>query len=200
MLRQAQERAEAAGRENVRWVAGSDADLRGGVGDDLRDDLGAFRLTTMGRAFHWMEQEPTLRRIHELTEPGGGVALLGDNEWLTKGQADWQAAVYDVASGYVADLAERQDPAEIEYEKTWRDYLEASPFGDVETTTFEFGREWDADSVVGYVLSLSFCSPEVLGDDRDAFVADLRAHLADRPEDAFVEDVTVEVNSARKQA
>ncbi|MFC7194707.1 class I SAM-dependent methyltransferase [Halosimplex aquaticum] len=68
MIDEAREQARAAGRENVEWVVGSDADLRGEVGERL----GPFRVTTMGRSFHWMDREPTLDRIRELTEPAAG--------------------------------------------------------------------------------------------------------------------------------
>ena len=193
MLREARERAGAAGRENVEWIVGADSDL-----EDLRDELGTFRLTTMGRSFHWMDAEATLDRLYRMTEPGGGVALVTDGEWLTKGRREWQADAYEVADEYVDDLPERVDPGGVEYEDPWDELLAAHGFGDVETATFEFRREWDADGVVGYVLSLSFCSPKVLGDDLEAFEADLRADLDGRDGDVFVQDVTVEIVSGRK--
>ena len=32
----------------------------------------------MGRSFHWMDREDTLRRLDALIEPGGAVVLFGD--------------------------------------------------------------------------------------------------------------------------
>jgi ubiquinone/menaquinone biosynthesis C-methylase UbiE len=187
MLRWAQKQAAAAGRENVEWVVGSDA--------DLRDDLGPFRLTTMGRSFHWMDQERTLGRLYRMTEPGGGVALVTDEEWLTKGTAVWQDEVYAVAAEYLDDLPERTGPVE-HYADPWDELLESFEFTDVETATFDFEREWDVESVVGYVFSLSFCSPRTFGDDREAFEEDLRARMRelDQP---FVQEGSVEVISGR---
>lgn len=188
MLREARARAEAAGRENVEWVVGSDA--------DLDESLGPVRLTTMGRSFHWMDQEATLERLHRITEPGGGIAILTDDEWLTHGRNDWQADVYDVVADYVDDLPARTHPDDLDYEP-WDELVVSFGFADVETPVFEFEREWDVDGVVGYVFSLSFCSPRTFGDDRDAFEADLRARLADRDEQVFVEDVKVNVVAGR---
>ncbi len=214
MLRHARERAAATGVENVEWVVGSDADLgddgdaAGGDGDAAVGDAhvrvgpggdaivaGPFGLTTIGRAFHRMDQRRTLSRLATVTESGGGVALLGDAEWLTRGRKDWQDDVYAVAERYVDDLPDRTGP--VEYDDPWDELLADHGLGDVAVATFESEREWTVDGVVGYVLSLSFCSPRVLGDDRAAFEADLRERLADRPEETFVEDVTVEVISGR---
>lgn len=187
MLRQASERTAAAGVENVEWVVGTDA--------DLGDHLGEVRLTTIGRAFHRMDQRRTRERLCGITESGGGVALLGDAEWLTRGEREWQDDVYAVAERYVDDLPDRTGP--VEYDDPWDELLVDCGLADVEVATFESERRWDADGVVGYVLSLSYCSPRVLGDDRAAFETDVRERLADRPEETFAEVVTVEVISGR---
>lgn len=192
MLEYARRTARATGQENLRWVVGSDADLR------ERGDLGPFELTTMGRSFHWMDQRATLDALYAMTEPGGGVAIVNDAEWFTRGGADWQAAVYDLASEYLDDLPERIGPVEVEYDDPWDEMLEESKFGDVEVVEIGLEREWDGDSIVGYVFSLSYCSPSTFGSEADAFEADLRALLDDLDADRFSQDVDVEVLSARK--
>ncbi|WP_192498369.1 class I SAM-dependent methyltransferase [Halorussus halophilus] len=170
MLRQARERvsaADSASEDDIRWVAGSDV--------DLHDEMGPFRLTTMGRAFHWMDQESTLEQLRRITESGGGVALVTDSEWLTKGTEDWQSEVYDLVAEYLDDVPERTGPAE--YDDPWDELLETFEFEDVEHRQFAFAREWTIDGVVGYVFSLSFCSPATFGDDVEAFEAALRSRL-----------------------
>ncbi|WP_439025786.1 class I SAM-dependent methyltransferase [Haloarchaeobius sp. DT45] len=189
MLRAGRRQAKAAGRENVEWVLGSDADLPGSVG--------TVRLTTMGRSFHWMDQERTLDHLYELTEPGGGVALVTDGEWLTHGRDDWQVGVHELADEYLDDLPARTGPIET-YDDPWDEKLAAHGFDDVETVTVEFEREWDEDGIVGYVFSLSFCSPAVFGDRQAAFEADLRASLRDRDVERFVQHGEVEVIAGRK--
>lgn len=130
MLREARERARAAGLGNLSWVVGSDAEL-----DGLR---GPFRLATTGRSFHWTDRERTLDRLRGLAEPGGGVALLDDEEWLTRGSRPWQAAVHETAARYVEDLPDRTGP--VEYDDPWDDLLAARGFRDVERVTFERER------------------------------------------------------------
>lgn len=191
MLVHARERAARAGVENVRWVHGADADL---ADADLAEDLEPLRLTTIGRAFHRMDQSRTLDRLYDLTEPGGGVALVNDAEWFTRGTMAWQDAVYDLTSDYLDDLPERTGP--VTYDDPWDETVAAHGFEDVETRTFTGEREWTADGVVGYVFSLSYCSPKAFGEREDAFEVDLRALLADIG-GPFVQDVTRQVISGR---
>ncbi len=200
MLEYARERASEAGRENVTWVRGSDEDLHGGTGADpgtgLDADLGEFRLATMGRSFHWMDQPRTLDRLYDLTDPAGGVAILNDPEWLTRGGADWQLAAYSVVEEYL-DVERTDEPTEEELENPWDELVAEHGFTDVAVKTIELEREWDLDSVVGYVFSLSYCSPSTFGDEKAAFEADLSDRLAEF--DRYVQNVGVEVVSGRKR-
>ncbi|QPV63786.1 methyltransferase domain-containing protein [Halosimplex litoreum] len=195
MLDGAREGADRASVANVEWIRGSDADLRGSLGDGL----GPFDVTTIGRAFHWMDRGPTLDRLRERTRPDGGVAILGDTEWLTKGERAWQDEVYAVAASYLDDLPERTGPRTEPYENPYDVMLSDHGFVDVETATFERTREWNPDGVVGYVFSLSFCSPATFGDEKDDFEADLRERL-DELGGPFEQDDEVRVISGRKPA
>jgi SAM-dependent methyltransferase len=161
MLEQGRRAATEVGRDTVEWRQGSDA--------DLDDTLAPLRLTTMGRSFHWMNERRTLDRLQAITEPGGGVALLNDPEWLTRGQADWQAAVYDVVQAFADDLPERRDPVAIEYDQPWDELLAEVGFEDVETRTFTVERSWDVDRIADSVSSLSFVASAVRGDDAREF-------------------------------
>jgi len=191
MLAVARERAVAAGRENVEWVRGSDS--------DLDESLGPVRLATLGRSFHWMDQERTLERLFRMADPKGGVAILTDRDWLLRGEEEWQADVYDVAGGYLDDLPERTGP-EVEYDDPWDELVAEHGFTDVEVTRFESRREWTVERIVGYVFSLSFGSPRRFGDDAAAFEAAVRERLADRGERPFVQDATVEVITGRRES
>ncbi len=67
---------EIARREAAR--AGLSIDFREGSSGDLGPDLGAFRLVVIGRAFHWMEREETLRRLDGIIESGGSLAACSE--------------------------------------------------------------------------------------------------------------------------
>jgi SAM-dependent methyltransferase len=184
MLDHARERASVVGAENTEWRVGSDADLPA-----MADEFDPLRLTVMGRSFHWMNQGRTLDTLYDITEAGGGVALLSDTEWLARGTADWQDAVYEVLTEYLDDPPERTGP--VEYDESWADLLDEHGFS-AEKCVFDVEREWDADGVVGYLLSLSFCSPAVLGDDRERFESAVRERLTEFDE-PYEEDATVDV-------
>jgi SAM-dependent methyltransferase len=185
MLDHARERAATANQSNVQWVRGSDA--------DLTDLAGPFRLVTIGRAFHRMDRERVLTRLPTLLDSGGGLALVGDAEWLTRGTRAWQDAVYEVVATHLDDPPERTGP--VEYDEPYDDLLRRHGFAAVERATFASEREWTPDTVVGYLFSLSFCAPRHLADPA-AFTAAVRERLAafDPP---LVEDVTVTVVSGR---
>jgi SAM-dependent methyltransferase len=186
MLREARKRAGAAGGGNVRWVVGSDA--------DLGEIQGPLRLVTMGRSFHWTDQEKTLERLRSMIEPGGGVAILGDEEWLTRGTAAWQDAAYEVASEYVDDLPERTGPVDYT-DDPWDELVASFGFEDVEEATFSVEREWTVDEAVGYVFSLSFCSPEAFASEaeRESFATALRERLIDGFAEPFRQSADVSV-------
>lgn len=61
-------------------------------------------------------------------------------------------------------------------------------------------REWDADGIVGYVQSLSFCSRRILDDDLDVGEREVRASLDDQDEETFEQSVDVTVVSGVKGA
>lgn len=191
MVEYARERAEVGGVENSEWLVGSDADL-----PQHAADLDPLRLTTMGRSFHWMEQERTLDALHDITQSGGGVALLGDTEWVARGTAPWQVDVYDVLTEFLDDLPERTGP--VTYDDPWDEKLAAHGFTETGTVEFERTRRWDADGVVGYLLSLSFCSPAVLGEDSEAFEQSVRERLAEFGSPPYEEEATVRVISGKK--
>lgn len=191
MLREARKRAAAVGAENVEWVVGSDADL-----DEVP---GTVRLATMGRSFHWTAQERTLERLHSMIEPGGGVAILDDEEWLTRGAAAWQDAAYEVAARFVDDLPERTGPVDYS-DDPWDELVASFGFGDVEEATFSVEREWTVDDAIGYVFSLSFCSPGTFADgaERKSFESALRERLTDDFAEPFRQRADVSVIAGRR--
>lgn len=188
MLAEAAAQARARGIANVRWVEGGAADL-----DRMRADLGVFRLAAMANAFHWMDQDATLRALDSLIEPGGGVAILGGNSLWSRAN-EWQKAVRVVVQRWLgerrrAGAGTYRDPGE-----RFADVLARSPFRRVESHAMTYQLAWDLDGVVGHLYSTSFCSPAVLGDKREGFERDLRATLAPlAPDGMFHERVALDV-------
>jgi hypothetical protein len=42
-------------------------------------EIGEINLTVIANAFHWMNRKQTLKDLHRITKPGGGVAIVGDS-------------------------------------------------------------------------------------------------------------------------
>jgi len=86
---------------------GVDITVALGSSYDLAAELAPLRLVTIGRAFHWMDRANTLRRLDELIEPGGAVALFSDKSPAVPANA-WDEAYSKVREKHSA--ADRLGP------------------------------------------------------------------------------------------
>lgn len=192
MLDEARRRAESRGTGNVELLEGSDADLRAGLGSEYTP----FRLVSMGRSFHWMDQRPTLDYLRGVIGTGGGVAIVTGEEPLTRCDAAWTAAVYDVVDDFLPDIPERET-GDVEYEDPWDEMLDERGYVDVETRYFDQVVEWSVDRIIGYVYSLSFAPRASFGDDAGVFEDTVRERLDDFTASEFRQETMTEVISCR---
>lgn len=104
--------------------------------------------------------------------------------------------MYDVASNYLDNLPERET-REDEYENPWDELLRTKSFEAVAAVTFDSERDWQVDEILGYVFSLSYCSPKTFGDDKEAFEQAVRERLGELGEGPFRQMEEVEVIAER---
>ncbi|ELZ88516.1 type 11 methyltransferase [Haloferax elongans ATCC BAA-1513] len=188
MLDEGRKKANNSSRSNIEWRIGSDR--------DVSDRLGTFQLVTMGRSFHWMDQKQTLESLLKIIRPGGGVAIFGNREWFTRGTKNWQREVYSVTTDYLSNLPDRTGP--VEYDDPWHKKIAKFGFRDVEELSIYLNREWTVDEIVGYLFSLSYCSPEKVGDQREELEKSVRNRLANLDQDSFVqEDIVTIISGCR---
>lgn len=168
-------------------AAGVTIELRAGSSYDLGAQLGRFRLVTIGRAFHWMDRVETLRRLAEIVEPDGAVALFGDdhprlpdNRW----RRDFKALVDRYAEGDTVRAHIKSDDW-VHHEAILLD----SPFAALERLSVIERRRTPVDSLLDRALSMSSTSPERLGPRAEDFVRELRALLAAVAVDGLVTEV-----------
>jgi SAM-dependent methyltransferase len=171
--------AAAAGGVTIELLAGSSYDL--GV------HLGRFRLVTIGRAFHWMDRVETLRRLGEIVEADGAVALFGDdhlrlpdNRW----QRDYKALIDRYAEGD-AVRAQVKSPDWIRHEAALLD----SPFAALERIGVIERRHTPVDRLIDRALSMSSSSPERLGPRAADLVREIQELLAGVAVDGLVTEV-----------
>jgi ubiquinone/menaquinone biosynthesis C-methylase UbiE len=188
-------RQEAArrGAHNITWIVGR--------AEDLEAPAGEFDLITVGEAFHRLDQARILERTLAWLKPGGGFATLG-SRGILDGPEPWQV----VASGIAHRWMARAFPggwgvgADAGPEHVARRLREAG-FTDITTRSFAEPHDWTLEGVSGYLQSTSVCSRKALGDDFDAFEADLQAALlAEAESGVFHEDLSFGYTLGRKPA
>jgi SAM-dependent methyltransferase len=167
MLRIAASDAAEAGFE-IRFIEGSSY--------DIGPALGSFRLTAIGRAFHWMDRADTLQRLDGMIEADGALALFGDRHPELHENA-WRAIYNAVLDKYSAeDTARRQRKGAewVEHESV----LLASPFSLLERIGVIESRRTPVANIEDRLLSLSSVSRDKIGDRADEMIAELREKLA----------------------
>ncbi len=179
--------------------AGVSLTLVEGSSFDLSAALGRFHLVTMGRSFHWMDRDATLRALDGLIEPEGAVVLFGSRR--TEGpRAHWRELLDALREEFVPEraAARRRRAAETEPHGI---VLLRSAFSRLELYGVAVHQVLTIDEIVGLAYSLSDTSPDALGDQRPAFEKKLRDGLAGLfAEGKLGEDVEIRAVIARRPA
>ena len=165
MLRLAQARAHDLKANNVQFLerAAEDADAT----------LGTFRLVTIGRALHWMDREIVIDRAHDLLEPNGGLALLGNSE--EERDRPYSSIVDGIIERYLG-VREPWFSRRPDWEPH-RVLLERSRFARIESERVTVKRVEHPDSIIGHVYSMSSSKRELFGERAGAFEHELRDAL-----------------------
>ena len=185
------EACAAAARE-----AGVDLSVVQGSSFDLPS--GPFRMVTMGRSFHWMDREATLKALNGVVTADGALAFFDDDNPKTAENA-WHAAMREIGIKYGRNTSPNvQLRLSADY-RSDHSLLLDSAFPRVVGLSEVVRRRVTADEIVGLAFSLSTSSPERLGERAPAFEADLRAALAAlSPEGTFTEIAELSALVARR--
>jgi ubiquinone/menaquinone biosynthesis C-methylase UbiE len=191
MLGEAARLSEETGARNVRWVRGSS--------EDLSPALGAFRLVTIARAFHWMNRERVLDDLYEMLTAGGGVAIIGEPSFWNPTEP-WQERVVEVIKRRLGD-ERRAGTKTFETPKARHEEVVArSRFERREQHTLSYNRAWTLESIKGYLYSTSFASRRLFGDRVEEFESELERTLLDlNPSGEFRETARLTVILAFKE-
>jgi SAM-dependent methyltransferase len=146
---------------------------------EIGPHLGAFRLVTMGRSFHWMDRDDTLRRLDGMIEPGGAVALFHDHHPQIPENA-LRKAFHEIVERYAADDPFRR----FKSGPDWVPHVTVllnSAFCQLEEISVIERRRVAPQVLIDRALSMSSTSRARLGDRADEMVAEIEA-LATRLE------------------
>ena len=154
---------------------------------DLKKEMGTFKIATICRAFHWMNQQQVLRDLDGLIDGDGGIAVFGD--WsLWTGPEVWQRAVKEVVQKYLGKERRAGNKTFKQSNERWEDIIARSSFRCVEMRQVQIIRSWNIKSITGWLFSSSFARPNYFGDQLSAFKRDIRNTLLNiNPKGVFQE-------------
>lgn len=163
-----------------------------------------FDLAVVGNAFHRLDRDVVAARILEWLKPGGYLALCWSSQpW--NGEADWQRALAATLADWQAALGvQDRVPANWDAPRKARPDLQVlaeTGFVSGENREFAIEQRWTLAELGGLVRSTSFLSAPVLGDQGDAFDADLAARVGPHSQDGvFADTASFACDLARKVA
>lgn len=181
MIEQGKKRMKGSKTKLV-WINKGSQDL-----GKIRKELGIFKLAIISRAFHWMDQKQVLKDLEEIISEDGGIAILGDKSLWT-GREKWQKAVKRIIQKYLGKERRAGEGAFKQSDESWEDLIAKSAFRFVKTNNIPVVREWGVESVIGWLFSSSFASPDYFGNRLNAFKEDIeKTLLAINPKGVFRE-------------
>jgi SAM-dependent methyltransferase len=165
--------------------------------EDLGPRLGSFHAVMIGRAFHWMDRQETLRRFESLLQPDGAVVLFGDerpivpeNSWVR----DYETVLERYSTGD-EDRRRRRSDAFAQHISVLLD----SAFSRLERISVIGRHELRLEGLIARALSRSSTSRAQLGTRADKMIEELRAQAATwSPNGVFAEVLTSSALIARR--
>jgi len=145
------------------WINRGSEDL-----GKIKEELGIFKLATICRAFNWMDQDQVLKDLDGLISEDGGVAVFGDKSLWT-GDEEWQQAVKKVIQKYLGEERRAGKGKFKASDEPWDDIIARSAFRFIKIHDVPIIRDWDVESIIGYLFSTSFAASHLFGDQLERF-------------------------------
>lgn len=165
------EKATNDSQTKLIWINCGAEDLR-----KLKQKIGIFKVAIFCRAFHWINQEQVLRDLDELIEEEGGIAIFGDGSFWT-GQEKWQESVKKIVQKYLGKERLAGKDTFKEPSEPWKNIVVRSPFRFVKIQDIAIVRNWNVESIIGYLFSTTFAAPHLFGDQLDGFKEETKNFL-----------------------
>jgi ubiquinone/menaquinone biosynthesis C-methylase UbiE len=185
MIEVGQQEAKQRGVSHIQW--------RVGKAEDLIVPPASVEMTTIGEAFHRLDQQVVAERTREWLQPGGYLAVMGSYSLASEWEP-WQRVVAEIALKWTGRHMATGGVSTVAMPSSGPDYIQAAlrevGFEDVVSSTFVEPYDWSIETIVGNLFSTSLGSHHALGEKAAAFEADLRAALlAHDPGEHYHEDL-----------
>ncbi|MCK4869868.1 MAG: class I SAM-dependent methyltransferase [Gammaproteobacteria bacterium] len=165
MLEEGAIAANREGCDKVEWMEGN--------AETLGDQFGKFKMITAGGSMHWMNTEVMLPWIYDHLIDGGYVVLIGERGGFWLGQEQWCKELARIIEKYTGKIfSECKKPLLL-----WQDMLASYPYRSIKSKLIDIKRAWNTEDIIGFLLSTSFCSEEVLDDRCEEFKQEVRDGL-----------------------
>jgi len=188
MVDEARQAAGAAGVRNISFTVGSSW--------DLSPAAGTFDLTVIGDAFHWMDRDQVLSVLFVMTEPGGGVAVIGRKLSYPE---DCQAVVEATIKEFLGEQRRAGQGVYTHPAERHEVVLARSRFQVLPSWQTEYSLTWGISDLLGYLYSTSYANKRLFGDQVESFEQLLRSRLAElEPSETFPVRVEVTALLVRK--
>ncbi len=174
MLAEAENRAAQANALNIRWVNDR--------AENLDTASAPIRLTTAGVSFHWMDQPAIFEKVYEMTERGGGMAIIGDTSPVRGKEKteDWKMRRKELIVKYLGEERRAGDHLHKDFipeKHPVEELIAESPFKTFELKEYPYTTERNIDEIVGFLYSTSYAAQRLFGDRANEFERELRTEL-----------------------
>ena len=172
MIEVGQKEAAQQGVNTITWTVGK--------AEDVQAPSAWFELITIGEAFHRLDQQLVAKQTLQWLQAGCCLASLG-SYGVMEGKEPWQRIVAGIARHWTSRASPSGggsvQPQPGSGPEHYELVLRETGFEDVASYQFVEGHDWTIETIIGNLYSTSFCSKNVLGDNSEAFEAELKAAL-----------------------
>jgi len=187
MLEEGKNQSEQKQVTNITWLQSK--------AEDISSELGIFKATTIGAAFHWMEQDKVLEKVYELTESGGGVAIVANVSTVinNKGGDAWKDVAWNTIREFLGEERRAGNSTYQAPKDRFEIILARSKFSRCQTFNDTYQVPRSVEDIIGYLGSTSFASYRLFGDRLEEFKKTLTERLLKlEPSGRFMETAVVE--------
>ena len=193
MLEVGQQKATAAGADNIIWHKGSSKSLKG--------VQAPFKLASLGQSLHWMDEEEALKELYGLIGPNGGVLVVGSTPTA---QNELAQAKDELIHGLIEKyLGFGRRAGWAMYKPSGKDWENGvfpnSQFGGFEKRKYTIKVVQNVDEIVGELYSKSWGLRSHFGSRIGEFDNEIRTKLAEiSPSKMFESNVCFEAFFLKK--